>query len=124
EYAMADVQTGFADVNGAKLYYEVAGQGHALAFVHAWIADNTMWDGQFAEFAKHYRVIRYDNRGFGKTEPVDAEFSAREDLHGLLKFLGVERTYLVGCSNGGGISIDLTLEHPELVDALVTVGSG
>lgn len=121
---MANGQTGYAEINGARLYYEVVGQGHPLVFVHAWIADNTMWDGQVAALARDYRVIRYDNRGFGKTEPVDGEFSAREDLYALLKSLGVDRTYLVGCSNGGSIAMDFTLEHPDMVDALVMVSSG
>ncbi len=121
---MANAQTGYADINGARLYYEVAGQGHPLVFIHAWIADNTMWDGQFAALANQYRVIRYDNRGFGKTEPVDGEFSPREDLLGLLKRLDIEQAYLVGCSNGGTVAMDFTLEHPDTVDALVMVGSG
>ena len=119
-----DAQSGYADINGAKIYYEMAGQGHPAVFIHAWIADNTMWDGQFLEFSKHYRTIRYDNRGFGNTEPVDAEFSPREDLYALLKTLDVDRTFLIGCSNGGGISMDFALEHPDMVDALVMVSSG
>jgi 3-oxoadipate enol-lactonase len=121
---MADVQKGYAEINGAKIYYEAAGQGHPIMFIHAWIADNTMWDAQFTEFAKDYRVIRYDNRGFGNTEPVDGEATTHDDLYDLLKFLGVDKTYLVGCSNGGGVSMNFTLLHPQMVDALVMVGSG
>lgn len=117
-------QTGFAEVNGAKLYYEVAGEGHALVFTHAGVADNRMWDDQFETFANDYRVIRWDMRGFGKSEPVAGEFTFRDDLYALLKFLKVDKAYVVGCSMGGGASMDLTLEHPELVDALVMVGSG
>ncbi len=120
---MADVQTGYADINGAHIYYEVAGEGHPLAFVHAAIADSRMWDDQFHEFAKHYRVIRHDMRGFGNSEPVAGEYTNRDDVYALLKFLNVEYTYLIGCSMGGGACMDLTLAHPELVDALVMVGS-
>ena len=46
--------------NGARLYYEVAGEGHPLALVHGFTLDTRMWDAQFEMFAQHYRVIRYD----------------------------------------------------------------
>ena len=51
------VQTGFAEINGGKLYYEVAGDGPALVLAHAGIADRRMWDDQFLVFAQPYRVI-------------------------------------------------------------------
>lgn len=116
-------QTGFAEVNGAKLYYEVAGEGQSLVFTHAGVADSRMWDDQFAAFSKNYRTIRWDMRGFGKSEPVEGEFSLRDDLYGLLQFLKIDHAYLIGCSMGGGASMDVALQHPELVEALVMVGS-
>ena len=61
-------ETGFLGNEGARLYYEVAGSGHPLLLIHAGIADSSMWDEQFSDFAQHYRVIRYDMRGYGKTE--------------------------------------------------------
>ncbi|MEP7286182.1 MAG: alpha/beta hydrolase [Chloroflexota bacterium] len=121
---MSEAQTDYAEINGAKLYFEVAGEGHLLVMVHAGIADSRMWDDQFPEFAKQYRTIRYDQRGYGNSEPVDSEYSFREDLAALLKFLNVEQTYLIGCSMGGGTCMDFTLEHPEMVGALIMVGSG
>ena len=120
---MAASTNGYADVNGARIYYETAGEGHPLVFVHAGIADSRMWDDQFAVFAKHYRVIRYDQRGYGKSEPVAGEFSFRDDLVALLRFLKIEPAYIVACSMGGGTAIDLCLEHAEMVDALALVCS-
>src|SRR5215216_7930834 len=96
-------ETGMAAVNGTRIYYEAAGEGEPLVLVHAGIADSRMWEGQIAAFAERYRVIRYDLRGFGKTEMVEGPFSHHEDLRGLLDFLGVRRTHLVGCSMGGGV---------------------
>jgi pimeloyl-ACP methyl ester carboxylesterase len=116
-------ETGEAEVNGARIYYEVAGEGEPLVLVHAGIADSRMWEGQFAAFSERYRVIRYDMRGFGKTEMVDEPFSHHEDLRGLLDFLGVERAHLVGCSMGGGAVLYFALEYPERVGNLVLVGS-
>jgi 3-oxoadipate enol-lactonase len=120
-----ETSTGILQTEGGPLYYEVAGEGHSIVFLHAGVADNTMWDEQWDEFAKRYRVIRYDTRGFGKS-PVakDHPFSNRQDLYELLKHLEVEKAYLVGLSRSGQIALDFTLEHPEMVDALVWVAGG
>jgi 3-oxoadipate enol-lactonase len=121
-----NVQAGFAEVNGTKLYYEVAGAGHAFVLVHGHLLDRRSWDDQFAVFAQRCRVIRYDQRGFGdsglitKGEP----YSDRQDLYELLKFLDIESAYIMGVSGGGVLAIDFTLEHPEMVDALIPVTAG
>ncbi len=117
--------TGTLQTEGGPLYYEVAGEGHPLVFLHAGVADHTMWDEQWDVFAQRYRVIRYDSRGFGKS-PVEKDhpFSNRQDLYELLKHLDVEKAYLVGLSRSGQIALDFTIEHPELVDALVWVAGG
>lgn len=121
---MPETQTGYFETNGAKLYYEVAGEGHPLVFVHAGIADSSMWDEQFQTFAQYFRVIRYDTRGFGKTTTQDVEYSNRADLLALLDHLGVQQTYIVGCSRGGQIATDFTVEFPNRVAALVPVCAG
>lgn len=124
---MADadkVTTGYADVNGAKLYYEVAGEGHPLVFLHAGIANLHMWDDQFSAFANRYRVVRYDHRGFGQSRAPAGPASIAGDVYGMFKFLNIEKAYLVGCSMGGGAALDFTLAHPEMVDGLALVGPG
>ncbi|MGZ6322268.1 MAG: alpha/beta fold hydrolase [Ktedonobacterales bacterium] len=121
---MGQRETGVADVNGAKLYYEVAGSGQPLVLLHAGIADNRMWDDQFEVFARHYRVIRYDMRGIGGSDMPPGPFAFRDDLYGLLRHLGIEKAHLVGCSLGGTTVLDFGLEHPEMATALILVGSG
>lgn len=116
-------ETGFAEVNGAKLYYEMMGEGHPLVLIHGGYMDTKMWDDQFAVFAERYRVIRYDVRGHGKSGFPQASYADYQDLYALLTFLGIEKTYLLGLSLGGMIAVDFTLEHPEMVDALVLVGA-
>ncbi len=116
-------QSGFAASDGARLYYEIAGEGEPLVLVHAGIADGRMWDGQFAAFARRYQVIRYDMRGFGRSAMVRGPFSHHEDLRALLDSLGIERAFFVGCSIGGRTIIDFALEYPARVRALVPVGS-
>jgi 3-oxoadipate enol-lactonase len=119
-----NVTTGYADVNGAKLYYEVAGAGHPLVFAHAGIANLQMWDDQFSVFADRYRVARYDHRSFGQSNAPAGPASISDDIYGMLNFLNIDKTYLVGCSMGGGAALDFTLAHPEMVDGLVLVGPG
>lgn len=117
-------RSGVAEVNGARLFYEVAGEGPAVVLIHAGIADRRMWDEQFDEFAQHFRVIRYDARGYGRSDMPAGPFAHRDDLDGLLLFLGVERAALVGLSMGGSTAIDFTLDHTAMVWALVPVAAG
>ena len=120
-------QKGFAEVNGTSLYYEVAGQGHPLVLNHGGLVDNHLWDDQFEVFAQHFQVVRYDMRGFGASGMLTSgmePYSMEGDLRSLLHFLGIEKTYILGLSMGGGLSINFTLQYPEMVDALITVGAG
>jgi len=122
-----ELQTGFADVNGTRLYYEVAGTGHPLLLIHGGLVDRRLWDDQFNVFAQHCQVIRFDVRSFGDSAPITAEtppYSLEEDLYSLLKFLGIEKTYVLGLSMGGAIAINFTLMYPEMVDALIPVAMG
>jgi pimeloyl-ACP methyl ester carboxylesterase len=111
-------------VCGARFYYEAAGAGRPLVLVHAGICDLRMWDEQFDAFARAYRVIRYDRRGFGRTTTtMPAPFSHHQDLYELLNYLGIERAFLLGCSQGGKTILDLALEHPSTARSLVLVTS-
>jgi 3-oxoadipate enol-lactonase len=114
-------EAGFLNVQGAPLYYEVAGQGYPLLLIHAGVADSSMWDEQFQVFAERYKVIRYDLRGFGKSEFPAGFFTNHEDPVALLKFLNVKRAHVIGISFGGKIALDFTLVHPEMVGSLVLV---
>jgi 3-oxoadipate enol-lactonase len=121
------LHTGFADVNNTRLYYEVAGTGHPLVLIHGGLVNRRLWDDQFAVFAQHYKVIRFDIRSFGDSAPITAEtlpYSLEEDLFSLLKFLGIEKAYVLGLSMGGAMAIDFTLMYPEMVDALIPVAMG
>jgi len=83
-----------------------------------------MWERQRRAFEGAYRVIRYDARGFGRSETEAVEFSNRRDALAVLDALGVERAALIGNSRGGQIALDTTVEFPDRVVALVMVGSG
>jgi 3-oxoadipate enol-lactonase len=117
-------QSGFADISGGHIYYESAGGGHPLVLIHGGQMDRRMWDQQFQLFSKTYRVIRYDVRGFGKSPASTNVYADEEDLAALLKFLHVEKAYVVGLSLGGRIAIDFALTHFGMVDAIVPVAPG
>ncbi|HLV37112.1 MAG TPA: alpha/beta fold hydrolase [Spirillospora sp.] len=120
---MTHKSTGYLELDDGKLYYEMAGAGEALVLSHAGFVDSGMWDDQWHDFTQRYRVIRYDMRGFGKSDPVTGPRARRNDLYRLLKHLDIERAHLLGCSQGGEIILDLALEHPDMVDALIIVSA-
>jgi pimeloyl-ACP methyl ester carboxylesterase len=118
--------TGYLDLGDGKLYYEVSDGGdqqETLVLSHAAFLDSRMWDDQWDVFAGRYQVIRYDMRGYGKSDPASGPRTRRHDLYRLLQHLNIARAHLLGCSMGGEIVIDLALEHPELAESLIVVNS-
>jgi pimeloyl-ACP methyl ester carboxylesterase len=118
------VETGYVDVEGARLYYEAAGQGEPVILIHGGFLDRRMWDGQFETFAQDYRVIRYDVRAHGLSHTDSVSFADHEDLYDLMVALDVPSATLVGLSMGGMIAIDFALTYPESTSGLVLVGPG
>lgn len=108
-----------ASVNGAHLAYDADGHGHPLLLLHAGVADSRMWDGQFPVFAQHYRTIRYDLRGFGRSPMPPGPYAGYEDVAGLLDYLQIDKVHLLGISNGGRVALDFALAHPARVTALI-----
>lgn len=115
--------TAFAPINGASLYYEIQGEGFPVIFLHAGIADHRQWNTQMAAFAQHYKTIRFDLRGYGKSEPVAGEFSYTADLIALMNYLDIPAAHLIGCSMGGIIALEVARIAPERVATVVMVGS-
>jgi len=118
------VDSGYATVDNGRLYYEAAGSGAPVILLHGGNLDRRMWDEQFATLRPHFRVIRYDARGFGRSSPADQPFAAHDDLAALIRELNLTRASLVGLSLGGRIAIDFALAHPEIVDRLVLAAPG
>lgn len=116
-------ETGFADVNGTRLYYEAAGSGDPLVLLHGFSLDTRVWEPQWEAFARQYRVIRYDLRGFGRSALPDGPYRHHQDLVALLDWLGIPSAALLGHSTGGSIALDVAVTHPDAVHALVLFGS-
>lgn len=113
------ILSGMANINGAQLYYEVKGTGPPLLLVHAGVAYSRMWEAQFEAFSGMYRVIRFDLRGFGRSNMPSGSFSNHGDIRALLDFLSVKTVYLLGISFGGMVALDFTLAYSDYVKALV-----
>lgn len=110
------ISSGKAQISGLE-----EGKGPAIVFLHAGVADKRMWSDQMAAFADHHRVVAYDRRGFGETRYAPESFSHMHDLRAVLDGLGIEQACLVGCSQGGRVSVDFALAYPQRVSKLVLV---
>jgi 3-oxoadipate enol-lactonase len=106
-------------VNGARLWYEVAGDGPAVALLHSTVCDSRMWDAEFAMLSRRHRVLRFDLRGYGRSELPPGPFSLVDDLEVLLDRVGFDRVSLVGLSGGSALALDFALAHPGRVSRLV-----
>lgn len=115
----------FADVNGQRIRYEdTEGDGPPVIFSHGFLMDREMFTPQVEALAGEFRVITWDERGFGETEfdgkPFTYWDSARDCL-GLLDHLGIQQAILAGMSQGGFLSMRAALLAPERVRALVLI---
>jgi 3-oxoadipate enol-lactonase len=107
-----------------ELWYEDTGAGHPVVLLHQGVVDSRIWDRVVPLLAGELRVIRYDQRGFGKSPMWAGPYSPVNDLSSVLDAAGVTSAALVGASRGGRIALEAALEQPERVSELVLVGSG
>lgn len=122
--SVPQIRSGFVNIDNARLYYETAGQGTPLVMIHAGVADSRQWNNEFPFFARTHRAVRYDMRGYGRSEPVEGAFSHLSDLMALLDALEIHEPFvLMGCSMGGELAMDFAVAHPDRVHALIMVDS-
>ena len=115
------------DLNGQKIFYEDSGgEGPPIVLAHGFLMDHTMFDPQVSVLAPEFRVIRFDARGFGRTQSDGKRFSywdSVEDCIRLLDHLGIERAVVGGMSQGGFLTLRAALKWPDRVKALVVINS-
>jgi len=117
--------TRFAETNGVRLAYDVAGSGPPLVLLHAGIVDRRMWDDVVPLLTDLATVIRYDARGFGESSrPPSGDFARWEDLVAVMDAAGAEKAHLAGVSQGAETALDATLMMPSRVDRLLLCGAG
>lgn len=113
----------YINITGANIYTESAGSGDTVVLVHAGFLDSGMWDAQFEALSKTHHVVRYDQRGFGKSDPAAGPVSRHQELADVLDTLGISRATIIGCSQGGTAALDFALAHPEKVISLILVSA-
>ena len=119
----------YAEADRARLFYEETGSGYPLVFVHEFAADHRDWEMQVRWFARLYRCIVFNARGYPPSDVPErdedyGERRAISDIAAILSHLQIGRAHIVGLSMGAYAALRFGLEHPELASALVIVGCG
>jgi pimeloyl-ACP methyl ester carboxylesterase len=126
-FALAQGRETFAELGGVRLWYkDSGGRGVPVVVLHANTGSSQNWEHQIPAFtAAGYRFISYDRRGWGRstTEPGVPAGTAADDLHALVKFLGIDRFHLIGTAGGGFVAYDYALSFPEQLRSLVVANS-
>jgi pimeloyl-ACP methyl ester carboxylesterase len=115
--------------DGVRLHYEEAGSGTPLVFVHEFAGDHRSWEPQLRHFARRYRSIAYNARGYPPSDVPDdvARYSqdrARLDLLAVLDGLGIERAHIVGCSMGAFATLHFAMRHAARALSATVAGGG
>ena len=119
----------YANSNGVKIYYEAAGRGRAIVFVHEFSGDYRSWEAQMRHFSRRYRCIAFNARGYPPSE-VPASVSkysytaAADDIASVMRHAGVGQAHIVGCSMGAYATLQFGLRHPRRALSLTPVGAG
>lgn len=121
--SLKPTESGYADVNGLKMYYEVYGSGKPLVLLHGSFMNIPMnWAHIIPVLAKDRKIIVAEMQGHGRTKDIPRKFSFEamaDDVSGLLKHLKVDSADVAGYSMGGGIAFQFAIRHPEQLRRLV-----
>lgn len=118
-------ESGYADVNGLKMYYEVYGEGKPIVLIHGSYMNIPLnWSHIIPLLSKDRKVIVAEMQGHGRTKDIPREFSYEgmaDDVSGLLKHLKIDSADILGYSMGGGVVFQVAVRHPEQVRRLVVL---
>ncbi|HSD42124.1 MAG TPA: alpha/beta hydrolase [Burkholderiales bacterium] len=115
--------------DGVRLYYEEAGRGNTVIFVHEFAGDHRSWEPQMRHFSRRYRSITFSARGYPPSDVPDdlskySQECARDDVVAVLDHLKVDKAHVVGLSMGGFATLHVGLKHPARARSLVIAGCG
>jgi pimeloyl-ACP methyl ester carboxylesterase len=119
----------YATSNGVRLYYEEAGKGTPIVFVHEFADDLYSWEPQLRYFSRRYRCIAYNARGYPPSDVPKAvskysQAIAADDIANVMRHLGLRKAHIIGCSMGGFATVHFGLRHARLALSLTAVGVG
>lgn len=119
--------TGYAPVNGLKMYYEVHGSGDPVVLLHgSFMTISNNWTGWIGELSKTRKVIAIEMQGHGRTADIERDFSYEnlaDDVAALLDHLKIPRADLIGYSMGGGVAMQCAIRHPEKIRKVVSISA-
>ena len=119
--------TGYAPVNGVKMYYEVHGSGDPVMLLHgSFMTITNNWVGWIGELSKTRKVIAVELQGHGRTADIKRDFTYEnlaDDVAALLDHLNIPRADLIGYSMGGGVAMQCAIRHPEKVRKVVVISA-
>jgi len=117
---------GYAQVNDIKICYEIKGDGYPVLLVIGFGGKKEDWIAQFDELSEYFKVIRFDNRGSGKSDRPTEGYSIDsfvEDTKELMDYLNIDNTHIIGWSLGGMIVQNFVLTYPERVNKIVLIAT-
>ncbi len=119
--------TGYAPVNGLKMYYEVHGSGDPVVLLHgSFMTITNNWPQWIGELSKTRKVIAVEMQGHGRTADIKRDFSYEnlaDDVAALLDHLKIPSADLIGYSMGGGVAMQCAIRHPEKVRKVVSISA-
>ena len=119
----------FANSRGVQLYYEEAGKGFPIVFVHEFAGDIRSWEPQLRHFSRRYRCIAFNARGYLPSDVPESvskysQAVATDDIANVMRHLGVRRAHIIGCSMGGYATLHFGLRYARLARSLTVIGAG
>lgn len=118
-------ETGYAPVNGLKMYYEVSGKGDPIVLLHgSFMTIPSNWSKLGPEFEKNRKVIMVELQGHGRTADIDRAISYEvmaDDIAALLDYLKIKKADVLGYSMGGGVALQIAIRHPEKVRKVINI---
>ncbi len=119
----------YADSAGVRLYYEEAGKGTPIVFVHEFADDLHSWEPQMRFFSRRYRCIAYNARGYPPSDVPKARSKysqaiATDDIANVMRHLGLRKAHIIGCSMGGYATVHFGLRYAKLALSLTAIGVG
>jgi pimeloyl-ACP methyl ester carboxylesterase len=119
--------TGYAPVNGLKMYYEVHGSGDPVVLLHgSFMTISNTWTDWIGELSKTRKVIAVEMQGHGRTADIKRDFSYEnlaDDVAALLDYLKIPSADLIGYSKGGGVAMQCAIRHPKKVRKVVSISA-
>jgi pimeloyl-ACP methyl ester carboxylesterase len=119
----------YAESDGVRLYYEEAGKGTPIVFVHEFADDLRSWEPQLRFFSRRYRCIAYNARGYPpsdvpKSVSKYSQAIATDDIANVMRHLGIRKAHVIGCSMGGFATVHFGLNYPRMALSLTAIGVG